>query len=50
MEALLSLSCRAGCASRVSLFSMPKRGWLLSALGRQELSLLRQGDETHVSA
>ena len=42
--------CRAGCASRVSLISLPRRGWLLSALGQPGLSLLRQGAETHVSA
>ena len=42
MEALHSLWCRVGCASRVSLLSVPRRGWLLSALGRQGLSLLRQ--------
>ena len=46
MEALRSLWCRVGCASRVSLLSVPMRGWLLSALGQQGLSLLRQGDET----
>ena len=50
MEALRSLWCRAGCASRVSLLSVPRRGWLLSALGRQGLSLLRQGAETQESA
>ena len=44
MGALRSLSCRAGCASRLSLPSVPRQGWLLSALGRQGLSLLRQGD------
>ena len=43
MEALHSLSCRAGCASRVSLLSVPRRGWLISVLGQQGLSLLRQG-------
>ena len=42
MEALHSLLCRAGCDIRVSLLSVPRRGWLLSALGRQGLSLLRQ--------
>ena len=42
MEALHSVACRAGCAIRVSLPSMPRRGWLLSALGQQGLSLLRQ--------
>ena len=26
MDALHSLSCRAGCASRVSLLSVPRRG------------------------
>ena len=46
MEGLHSLSCRAGGASRVSLLSVPRRGWLLSALGRQGLSLLRQGAAT----
>ena len=35
MGALRSLSCRAGCASHVSLLSVPRRGWLLSALGQQ---------------
>ena len=50
MKALHSLSCRAGCASRFSLLSVPRRGWLLSVLGRQGLSLLRQGAVTHVSA
>ena len=50
MEALHSLWCRVGCASRVSLLSMPRRGWLLSALGQQGLSLLRQGAETRESA
>ena len=50
MGALRSLSCRAGCASRVSLLSVPRRGWLLSALGRQGLSLLRQEAETQESA
>ena len=49
-EALHSLWCRAGCASRVSLLSVPRRGWLLSALCQQGLSLLRQGAETQVSA
>ena len=49
MEALHSSSCRAGRASRVSLLSMPRRGWLLSALGRQGPSLLRQGAETQES-
>ena len=37
MEGLRSLLCRAGCASRVSLLSVPRRGWLLSALGRQAI-------------
>ena len=50
MGALRSLSYRAGCASRVSLLSVPRRGWLLSALGQQGLSLLRQGAETQESA
>ena len=50
MGALRSLSCRAGCASRVSLLSVPRRGWLLSALGQQGLSLLSQGAETQESA
>ena len=35
MEALRSLSCRAGCSSRVSLLSVPMQGWLLSALDRE---------------
>ena len=35
MGAVHSLWCRAGCASPVSLHSVPRRGWLLSALGRQ---------------
>ena len=48
--ALRSLSCFAGCASHVSLLSMPRRGRLLSALGQQGLSLLRQGAETQESA
>ena len=46
VEALHSLWCRVGCASRVSLHSVPRPGWLLSALGQQGLSLLRQGAET----
>ena len=50
MEALHSLWCRAGCASRVSLLSVPRRGWLLSALCQLGLSLLRQGAETQESA
>ena len=51
MGALRSLSCRAGCASRVSsLLSVQIRGWLLSALGRKGISLLRQGAETRESA
>ena len=50
MGALRSLSCRAGCASRVSPLSLPRGGWLLSAFGRQGLSLLRQGAETQESA
>ena len=50
MGALRSLSCRAGCASRLSLPSVPRQGWLLSALGRQGLSLLRQGAGTQASA
>ena len=41
--------CRACCSSRVSLLPVPRRGWLLFALGRQVLSLLRQGAETQVS-
>ena len=45
MEALQYLSCSAGCASRVSLLSAPRGGWLLFALGRQGLSLLRQEAE-----
>ena len=44
MEALISMSCRAGCASRVSLLSVPRRGWLLCALVRQGLSLLTCSD------
>ena len=39
MEALHSLWCRVGCASRVSLLSVSRRGWLLSALGQQGLSI-----------
>ena len=50
MEALHSLWCRAGCASHVSLLSVPMQGWLLSYLGQQGLSLLIQGAETQVSA
>ena len=50
MGALRSLSCRAGCASRLSLPSVPRQGWLLSALGRRGLSLLRQGAGTQASA
>ena len=50
MGAFQYLSCRTGCASRISLFSVPRREWLLSALGRQGLSLLRQGAGTQVSA
>ena len=50
MGALRSLSCRAGCASRLSLPSVPRQGWLLSALGWWGLSLLRQGAGTQASA
>ena len=50
MEALHSLWCRVGCASRVSLLSVPMRGGLLSAFGQQGLSLLIQGAETQESA
>ena len=45
MEALHSLSCRAGCASRVSLLSVA--AFRLRPAG---LSLLRQGAVTQVSA
>ena len=33
MGALRSLSCRAGCASRLSLPSVPRQGWLAFRLG-----------------
>ena len=33
MEELHSLWCRAGCASRVSLLSVPRRGMLFLVLG-----------------
>ena len=38
LEVLHSLWCRAVCACRVSLLSVPRRGWLFSALGRQGLT------------
>ena len=50
MRAINLLWCRAGCASRVSLLSGPRRGWLLSILRHEGLSLLRQGAGAQESA